>query len=108
MNTIGMMLASGEAVIDRFNSHVHGEMTQLLPAVFSRVKSEGRKFLIEEVKFDRIVGETVCVPTTDADEIVWAKRSKRLGHSRAFWESRALIWGSEETIPGTETTVCPW
>ena len=159
MNTIGMMLASGEAVIDRFNSHVHGEMTQLLPAVFSRVKSEGRKFLIEEVKFDRIVGETVCVPTTDADEIVWAKRPKRFGHSRfvknrkpepcdrvvvvlkrddvedyyvlipafvghrpepepgdrnangnsrAFWESRALIWGSEETIPGTETTVCPW
>jgi len=159
MNTIGMMLASGEAVIDRFNSHVHSEMAQLLPAVFSRVNSEGRKFFIEEVKFERIVGETVCVPTTDADEIVWAKRPKRFGYSRfvknrtpepcdrvvvilkrddfedyyvlitafighrpepepwdrnangnslVFWNSRALVWGCEPTIPGTEMNVCPW
>lgn len=159
MNTIGMTLASGEAVIDRFNSHVHGEVAQLLPAAFSRIDSKGRKFLIEEVMFDRIVGNTVCVPTTDADEIVWAKRPKRFGHSRfvknrkpepcdkvvvilkkddfedyyvlitafighrpepepwdrnangnslAFWHSHALVWGSESTIPGTETTNCPW
>lgn len=25
-----------------------------------------------------------------------------------FWNSHALIWGSEETLPGTETTQCPW
>jgi len=28
--------------------------------------------------------------------------------SREFWNNNALIWGSEEVIPGTETTVCPW
>ena len=76
------ILASGEAVVDRFNSHVHENATRLLPAVFAKINTQGRKFLIEEVLFDRIVGETVCVLTTDADEIVWAKRPKRFGHSR--------------------------
>ena len=27
---------------------------------------------------------------------------------RKFWETHALIWGSEKIIPGTETAVCPW
>ena len=27
---------------------------------------------------------------------------------REFWETHALVWGSEEIIPGTETAVCPW
>jgi len=26
----------------------------------------------------------------------------------AFWSSHALVWGSEEIIPGTETKTCPW
>lgn len=28
--------------------------------------------------------------------------------AQEFWSSHALVWGCEETIPGTETTVCPW
>lgn len=28
--------------------------------------------------------------------------------SAAFWNSHALVWGVEETISGTETTICPW
>ena len=28
--------------------------------------------------------------------------------SVSFWNHNALVWGSEEIIPGTETTVCPW
>jgi len=28
--------------------------------------------------------------------------------SRVFWATHALVWGAEETIPGTETSVCPW
>jgi len=28
--------------------------------------------------------------------------------ARKFWSSHALIWGSEETVPGTETSRCPW
>lgn len=28
--------------------------------------------------------------------------------SVVFWSSRALVWGSEPIIPGTETDRCPW
>jgi len=28
--------------------------------------------------------------------------------SREFWSSHALVWDCEPTIPGTETTRCPW
>lgn len=27
---------------------------------------------------------------------------------REFWSTHALIYGTEETIPGTETATCPW
>ena len=28
--------------------------------------------------------------------------------SKEFWSNHALVWGSQEIIPGTETTICPW
>lgn len=77
-----LILASGEAVIDRFRSHVHDGIAQLLPVALSRVQSNGRKFLIEEVDFGQPIGETICVPTGPGDEIVYAIRPKRFGHSR--------------------------
>jgi len=76
------ILGSGEPVIDRYNSHLHEGVSRLLPAAFAQISSLGRKFFVEEVDFGRSIGETVCVQTTDADEVVWAKRPKRFGHSR--------------------------
>ncbi|MDB5264702.1 MAG: hypothetical protein JWN64_273 [Parcubacteria group bacterium] len=28
--------------------------------------------------------------------------------SKEFWSTHALVWGSQEVIPGTETPLCPW
>lgn len=28
--------------------------------------------------------------------------------SRKFWSTHALVWGSEQIIPGTEMEICPW
>lgn len=28
--------------------------------------------------------------------------------SKAFWACHALVWGSQEIIPGSETEKCPW
>ena len=78
---IGRLL-SGEVVVDRHRSHLHAGVEQLLPEALARIDARGRQFLVEEVVFDHFVGETVCVPTTDADKIVWAKRPNRFGHSR--------------------------
>ena len=154
-----LKLASGEPVIDRLLSHVHGEVAALLPAALAKVKSGCRQFFVEEVDFGRPIGETVCVVTGPGDEIVYAKRPGRWGHtrfvknrqpekyssfvvilkkaeendvyilitafvghrpepepwdrnatekSREFWNTHALVWGSEPTIPGAETSQCPW
>lgn len=82
MRDLGLTLASGETVYDRHHSHVHGEVLSLLLEALAKVDANGRKFFIYEHDFGRVVGETVCVPTTDTDEIVWVKRPGRFGHSR--------------------------
>ncbi len=28
--------------------------------------------------------------------------------SQEFWSRHALVWGSQDIVPGSETTVCPW
>lgn len=151
-------LKSGEVVIDRPRSHLHADVARLLPEALGKVKSAGREFLIDEVDFGRLVGQTICVITHPGDQIVFAQRVGRDGLTRfvknrksepcsavvvvlkagdngeyvcmtafvghraepepwdeiatlqsvAFWSSRALIWGSEPIVPGTETTMCPW
>ena len=153
-----MRLGSGEVVIDRYRSHLHPEVVAILSEALMRVQG-GEVFIVAEIEFGRPVGESICVPTQDGDEIVFAKRPRRFGYtrfvknrrpescdsvvvilkrddhedyyvlvtafigrraepepwdrnatanSRAFWNSHALVWGGESTIPGTETTECPW
>ena len=157
MNIIGFT-EDDWTVFDRYNSHLHG-VQSILPAALGKVKTKGRQFLVEEVVFDHVIGETVCVPTGSGDQIVYAKRPKRYGLTRfvvgkkpipcqtavvilkrreendgyvlitafigskpepepwdrnateksvKFWNSHALVWGSEPIIPGTKTEVCPW
>lgn len=152
-------LGSGETVVDRHRSHMHGSLESLVCEALQRISSAGRKFLIEEVDFGRIVGETVCVTTGPGDKILFAQRPGRFGlsrfvcnrkpedcskmviilkkaeeddcyvlitafighkpepepwdrnatvRSRDFWISRALVWGAEPVVVGTETAVCPW
>lgn len=75
-------LQSGEEVVDRYNSHLHNGISALLPEVLVQVESKGRKFFIEEVNLGRIVGESICVATKPDDQIVFAKRLNRFGHTR--------------------------
>lgn len=163
-----LKLRSGEGVVDRYNSHLHEGVVRLLPDALARIESQGREFFVEEVDFGRPIGETTCVATAVGDQVVYAKRPKRWGHSRfvrnrkpescsslvvilkaggngeyvlitafighrpqpepwdrrnfsqqsdpqlaerlsrEFWSSHALVWGSEETVPRTETVRCPW
>jgi len=152
-------LGSGEEVVDRYRPHLHQDAMSILPEALQKISAKGRNFIIEEVKFDRIVGESICVATRPGDQIVYARRPKRWGltrfvrnrkpeqsssvvviikkaeegnfyilitafvgsiaepepwdrnatpTSRDFWNTHALVWGYEEVISGTETTLCPW
>lgn len=77
-----MRLGSGELVVDRHQSHIHPGVVPLLLDALSRIESSGRQFLVEEVDFGRPIGQTVCVRTGAEDQIVFAKRPRRFGHSR--------------------------
>ncbi len=152
------VLGSGQAVFNRHNSHLHGELQGLLSEAFSQIHLQGDQFSKQVVDFGRVIGATICVETRPEDEIIFAQRPKRFGLTRfvlgrqpepcstlvvilklieggnyllitafigglsepepwdrnateqsvAFWNSHALIWGYEETIPGTQNRHCPW
>lgn len=110
------------------------------------------------IDMERTIGLTDLVETTDADEIIYAKRLNRDNFTRfvkgrspspsslvtmvlrkfddgsyelwsvwigpnapsfpggghetkesyTFWENHALVWGTQEVQPGSETTTRPW
>ena len=81
MNPLGI-LKTGEAVLDRYNSHLHETAAALLPEALSQISANGREFIVEEVDFGRPIGVTICVTTGPGDQIIFAKRPRRFGHSR--------------------------
>lgn len=148
-------------VIDRQNSHLHGEISGLVKEALQQVDPADKDFLVQEVNMGRVVGQTTCVPTGAEDTIVYAQRLKRAGAtrfvmdrepkdcdsivvilkkasawdeydyvliaafigkkaepepwdrnatpaSRNFWDTHALVFGSEPVYQDTVTPVCPW
>lgn len=79
---IGATLASGELVVDRYNSHIKTSDIDSVFVALNRVSSEGRQFLEQEVIFPKSVGLTACVSTTSVDEIIFAQRKGRNGLTR--------------------------
>ena len=75
-------LGSGEVVVDRKRSHLHGDVRRILPDLLARVRSQGSHFVEDEVAFDRVIGRTNCVPTSEKDKIVFARRPNRAGKTR--------------------------
>jgi hypothetical protein len=72
----------GVRVVDRYNSHLHESVEAILPEALARVEVTGRGFVVQQIDFDRVVGQSVCVETSSSDEVVYAKRPKRFGSSR--------------------------
>ena len=66
------VLASGEMVYDRPNSHLHAEVSGLLPEIFANLSSGEERFITYEHDFGRIVGNNYCVATNSGDTIIWA------------------------------------
>ncbi len=69
------MLASGENVYDRLNSHLHEttELEKYLPLALQEIDTQNREFIIESVDFGKTIGESVCVETKQGDEIIYAQ-----------------------------------
>lgn len=79
-----LFLGGGEEVRDRADSHVatHESVHGLLPEALKKIYANGRRFIIEEVEMGRIVGESICVPTSSGDQIMYEQRPNRSGLTR--------------------------
>ncbi len=96
MNMLGN-LPSGEVVVDRHYSYFHPSVADILPELFDKITSGKRPFISEEIEMGRIIGESICVETTDSDEIVYAHRAKRKGCTR-FVKNRKPIPSSKAVV----------
>ena len=72
---------NGIPVIDRYRSHIHGDILDLLATVLSEYVVEGA-FVIITHDFGRVVGHTTCVPTSSDDRTYLKQRPGRRGPSR--------------------------
>ena len=68
-------------VIDRPQSHLHATVLPLLSEALLQINA-GEEFIQCEVPMGRVVGKSICVATRPGDDIVYAKRPKRWGHTR--------------------------
>jgi hypothetical protein len=78
-------LGSGQVVIDREDgSHLatHPVPEATLAEALALVDAGGRGFIVEEVKFDRVIGLSSCVSTGTGDVIRYATRVNRSFASR--------------------------
>lgn len=67
------LLASGELVADRINSHIRPEVLPILPDALLKIVSRGRRQVSEVIDFGRIIGNRSCVETYPRDRIVYAQ-----------------------------------
>lgn len=89
-------LVSGEDVWTYESSHIHAGVNAVLAEVLAKMSPEGG-FVRTTVDLGRVVGHDNCVPTTDADEIVFAQREGRQGLTR-FTKSAEPVATSEVSV----------
>jgi len=75
-------LASGEIVVNREPSHAKRCDFEAILHALSRVSSNNRQFIEEEIGFPGEVGFTTCVETGADNDIVFAQRKGRSGLTR--------------------------
>jgi len=79
-------LGSGHLVVDRpGHSHVqdHAAVLPLLDKALSEVVAQPEDdIIVREIEFDRVVGASQCVATTEADDVFFHKRTGRKGPTR--------------------------
>ena len=80
MKTILGITKNNMAVVDRYNSHIHGDLMELIKEALSKIEVKG--FTVTSYDFSEVIGECSLVETVLMDEIVYAQRHKRNGLTR--------------------------
>lgn len=98
------ILKSGDSVIDRENSHLASHLEtypllgEALPLALTQVDPDPQKeFVLQEVDMGYVVGKSICVATSERDQIIFAQRPNRFGLTR-FVEKREAEESSKVTV----------
>lgn len=86
----------GRRGLTRFVKNRNPEPTASVTACFKRVVGGGGSLLL----MTAFIGSRAPAEPWDRK---WAT-----AESFDFWNTHALVWGKEEIVAGTETTICPW
>jgi len=89
--------SKGVKFVNRVNSHLHNEVREVLPEMIDKIDGMECDFDVQEIEFDRVVGKTICVPASEGDDVVYAIRKGRNGHTR-FVKDRESIDCNTATI----------
>lgn len=93
----------GKAVYDRVGSHLHAGVSALLAEVVSKVECGDEEFIQAQVGFNRVIGEKTLVQVKGGDNIVYAVRRGRKGHTK-FVKNRQPVACSSVCIVLKRTT----
>lgn len=112
----------GFLIIVGKNSHLHGEIVNILPDIIGKLECDNRYFISEQIDFPYEIGKTTCVKVDDNDEIIYALRIGRKGYTK-FVKNREPEPTNSATIVlkktnniyiiitayiGTQSEVEPW
>lgn len=76
-------LKSGQTVYNREYNHATDEVLKILPEIFLEMEvDDSDRYVVKEVKLDRIIGKTGVVEVDKNDEIFYGIRKNRLGFSK--------------------------
>nr|WP_315232353.1 hypothetical protein [uncultured Flavobacterium sp.] len=63
-------------------SHIHCDLEAFLPRIIDEIENDNENFIELEYEFPFIIGLSECVGTDETDQIIYAKRINRNGHTR--------------------------
>ncbi len=74
--------ANKQRVDDTPSSFYQKNLEPIIKDVLSKIESDNRKFIFDEINMGTIIGNSICVETTIADDIFYAQRNDRKGLTR--------------------------
>ncbi len=80
--TILGTLRSGEIVKDRLQSFLRKDVKPFLAEALAKIDAIDRYYIHLKIDMGREIGHSICVETTESDEIIFAQRTNRKGITR--------------------------
>lgn len=69
-------------VVNRPASHLHLSIDENLSTIISNITCDNRTFFSEQLDYDYPVGVSTCISVDESDEIIFAIRENRKGHTK--------------------------